>query len=371
MVAPSWSEDNLMRQDLILQQYSNFNVYQLMRLLLAEQPSTWPIEKRLRFRADLSLAFPAHEFSSITVHKAKKVNGKTTSPGVPDGGEIIEIQTANYSLAGLLGPLPEPFTEWVRDLKLASEPAMADFLDIFNQRLNILRYQLKQAQTIGLNSISPEKTAHANALSAFAGLSLPQVQQQVPLAPRAWLSLAGLLANCRKSATTVVHVLKLLFNTTQQPEKIKVSLIPLIGAWKSIEIEDRLKLGQRNQQLGQRTVLGRHMWDQQARVRIVIDQIDYSDFCDILPPSRIQQRPHSAGIYFQRFSGILLLLLDRLVDCEIELHVNTASIPPRRQIQGMRLSQTAWLNSGPAKSSGASTRRVCYLMPVYDEPISL
>ncbi|MFZ6675471.1 type VI secretion system baseplate subunit TssG [Undibacterium sp. Xuan67W] len=358
-----------MRQELILQQYNNFNVYQLMRLLLAEQPNS-PIEKRFRFRADLSLAFPAHEFSSITVHKPRRTKDKTTSPGIPGDAEIIEIQTANYSLAGILGPLPEPFAEWVRDLKQASEPAMADFLDVFNQRLNILRYQLKRAQTIGLNSVAPEMTDQAKALSALAGLGLQQIQQQIPMAPRSWLSLAGLLANCRKSAATVVHVLNLLLNTKQDPEKTKVSLIPLIGAWKSIETDDRVMLGQRNQQLGKKTVLGRAMWDQQARVRIVIDHIDFPDFCKLLPGSRIQNLPNSAGAYYQRFSGILLLLLDCLVDCEIELNVNIATIPRGRKLQTMRLSQTAWLNSDPRKPRSPPKGRVCYLVPANESSIS-
>ncbi len=173
MATVSRREDSTLRQERILQRYSNFNVYQLMRLL----PSTWPIEKRLRFRADLSSAFPACEFSSIAVHRAKEI---TYKPGAAVVGEVIEIHTANYCVASLLGPLPEPFTEWVRDLERAHEPAMANFLNIFNQRLNILRYQLKQSQTVGLNSVAPEKTEQAKALAALAGLGLPQLADQVP-----------------------------------------------------------------------------------------------------------------------------------------------------------------------------------------------
>jgi type VI secretion system protein ImpH len=359
-----------MRQHNILRQYGSFNVYQLMRVLLAGQPSTWPIEKRLRFRADLSLAFPGREFSSITVHRPKSAIGQAASVK-PITGEVIEIHTANYSMASVLGPLPEPFTEWVRDLKRASEPAMADFLNIFNQRLNILRYQLKQAQTMGLNSVAPEETDQAKALGALAGLGLPQVQAQVPLPPRSWLSLAGLLANCRKSASTVVHVLNLLLNTKEKPEKIKVSLIPLIGAWQAIEPEDRFTLGRRNRQLGQRTVLGRRMWDQQARVRIVIDGIDYVDFCKLLPPNRaLSSQPSGTDnadtadtdqSYYQRFLGILHLLLDRLADCEIEMNVTSATIPQQRQMRGMRLNQTAWLGSRQMPP----TRRVTYLIPAH------
>ena len=406
--------------ELVLQQHDGVNVFQLMRLLLAEKSTALPIEKRLRFRANLSAAFPAREFSKLAVRTYPAVrNAAGLAVAEKQQAEVIEISTANYCVASILGPLPEPFTEWVRDLERVRDPAMADFLNMFNQRLNVLRYQLKASKSIGLNTLPPARTPHAHALAALMGLGLPKLAAQVPLHPRAWLGLAGLLANSRKSASTVVHVLQLFLGAklkTHQPhgeklEGAKVTMVPLIGAWKNIEAEDRISLGRRSHRLGQQSVIGRRVWDQQARIRLIIAPVDYKRLCQLLPPNSMErraerdagamlskssiplftsqsdvlQRPSSLLLpragegnqaihledvpYFKRFVGLLQLLLDGLVDCEIELHVDSATVPhpilfaPALPVNvGLRLGQTAWLRSGMPRQT---TRPVRYLIPAY------
>lgn len=363
--------ENSTLKEKIFQQYGNFNVDQLIRLLLAGNASTLPIEQRLRFRANLSAAFPAHEFSHLA---ARQVPPKTRPGQTPKEGaandEVIDISTANYCVASVMGPLPEPFTEWVRDLAKRREPAMADFLDIFNQRLNILRYQFREALNISLNSQAPAETPLAKAMASLIGLSTPGLASQLPLHPRVWLGLAGLLANERKSASTVVHVLSLLLHT-------QVRLIPLIGAWRAIESGDRTVLGKSNLQLGRQTVLGKRIWDQQARIRIAIGPIDYRSLCRLLPPSLGDTRGRDSteltlenSSYFERFESMLALLLDRQVDAEIELHVSNATLPLPRLTAGRghrwRLGQTAWLNSAPEQGQQLRTRRVRYLIRAQD-----
>lgn len=387
--------------ELVLKQHDSVNVYQLMRLLLIGQDPSWPIDKRLRFRADLSAAFPAHEFSKVTLRKntspnlahSDAANDGSTSKNASNG-QVIDISTANYCISSILGPLPEPFTEWVRDLERARNPAMADFLNIFNQRLNVLRYKLKAANTIGLNSVPPAETGQAHALAALMGLGQPKLANQVPLPPRAWLGMAGLLSNTRKCASTVTQVLALFLQDScagtapanRSNVQTKVTLKPLVGAWQQIEQEDRIALGHKNQTLGRRSVIGKRVWDQQARVKLCIGPISYQRLCQLLPPNRTEQRAASHADHniasgkatpFQSFIGLLQLLLDGLVDCEIEFDIDSASIPATRSLAysmdgkktGMRLGQTAWLHDSispqPRKNS---LRRVSYLVHAHDSP---
>jgi type VI secretion system protein ImpH len=348
----------------MLRHYGDFNVFQLMRLLLADAQPDMPMEQVLRFRADLSASFPANEFSHV------RLTGVAPDSDTDHGTQLVEITTANFCIASVLGPLPEPFTEWLRDLQTLRSTAMADFLDIFNQRINLLRFRIKRMQTIGLQAVAPEETEMAYGLSALMGLVQPQLGQQVPLPERSWLGLAGLLANRRKQATTVVQILSLALGT-------QVRLIPFIGAWQEIAAQDRCALGRRNSKLGRNSVIGRRVWDQQARIRLHIGVVDYDRLCRLLPPTALQQHANVQNIPaataqesdFDMFSGLLKLLVDRLADCEIDISVSTASIPSiplaqparRNDFSSMRLGQSAWLKSRP--DNPMATRRMRYLIP--------
>ena len=347
----------------MLQRPAEFNIFQLLRVLLKAPATALPIERRLRFKADLSSAFPAREFSHLSV---REDHGLINNNGEHE--EIIDISSANFCLASVLGPLPEPFTEWVRELLAERVPAMADFFDIFNQRINLLRFELKQAQTLALNNEGPGETKIEHNLAALMGLATSDLATQVPLAPRAWLGLAGLLANRRKNAATVEHVLSLVLQT-------KVTLTQFVGGWQNIEAQDTTQLGRFNQRLGVNSVVGQRVWDQQARVRIEIADLDYQSTCQLLPPAQLERirlaDKHAVKLsYFSRFVALLLLLLDGMVDCEIVIRVIANTIPCTRLIPpvstasewpvGIRLGQTAWLS--PSKVSGMQTRSVRYLL---------
>jgi type VI secretion system protein ImpH len=278
--------------------------------------------------------------------------------------EIIEIKTPDYCVASAIGPLPEPFTEWVRDQEKSREHAMAAFFDMFNQRLNVLRFEMKATQTLGLNNLPPEETQHAHYLASLMGLDQTEQAAPLPLPRRTWLAAAGLLANCRKSAPAVTQILSLFVGT-------KVTLTELVGAWQRIEEDDRIALGRANHALGQRSVLGRRIWDQQARVRIEIAPLDYAHFCTFLPPGLGKFAGASAlPSHYHGFVALLRLLLDRLCDVEVRLQVRAETIPagvlqeaPIEGSRSLRLGQTAWLGS----SSDADIRSVTYLVPAYDQ----
>lgn len=366
MATINWHDNRTLEQHM-LAEYSDFNVFQLMRLLLCKAATNLPMEQRLRFKADLSSAFPANEFSHLNVRTLAQ---EDSDKG--DAEKVIEITSANFCIASVLGPLPEPFTEWVRDLAIEREPAMADFLDIFNQRINLLRFELKQAQTLALNSIAPAETDVAQHLAALMGLGTPNLAKQVPITARGWLGLAGLLANHRKNSATAVHILKLVL-------KANVTLTPFVGGWKHIETQDITRLGVRNQQLGQSSLLGRRVWDQHARVRLEIDTLSYERACQLVPPNQLEKIMlaekekvsdfKQTNSYFAHFSSLLTLLFNHLVDCEIVIRVAEETIPFARLMSAnsgslsamyfflpwaminykepipMRLGQTAWLKS--------------------------
>jgi type VI secretion system protein ImpH len=331
--------------ELLFARYGAFNVFQLLRLLQwrdrtraqrAAQPAA--PERQLRFRADLSAAFPGREISAI-----KRTTPRVDTLGEPPyqrqpGHEVVEISTPNYCVASALGPLPEPYVEWMRDLQRLRHHAMRDFIDLFNQRIHALRYDLKASLTPGLNHAPPQDTRQAYYLACLMGLGQPELAAQVPLGERVWLGLAGLLANQRRSVAALRQVLALYLGAPVEIEQ-------QAGAWQPIEDDDRIALGRANHALGAGAVLGQRVWDQQARIRVVAGPLPFERFARLLPPA-----PNAApGAGFARFAALLRLLLDRLCDCEVRLHVQPDSVPaavltaqPGAQ-PGLRLGQTAWL----------------------------
>ena len=372
-------------RDYLHQQYGDFNAFQLMRLLLSDTNGDAPIGQRLRFRADLSAAFPIREFTQV----------KLLPPAADDaqaGEQPVEIRTANFCVASVTGPMPEPFTEWVRELSALRETAMADFFDMFNQRANVVRYQLKQALTPGLNDKAPAETEIAHCLAALMGLANNKLAAQVPLPARGWLGLAGLLANRRKQPSTIVDVLSAALGA-------QVSLTEYVGAWLDIDESERCSLGRRNHRLGQTCVVGRRVWDQHARLRLDIHTVDYDALRRLLPPlpspmSSPMSSPLPAASDeaddahaghagdtpddaagesdYALLCGLVKLLVDRLADCEIVLHVKDDSIaqrplpqPARRNDStSMRLGQSAWLAGTPAQRR--PTRPVRYLISTFN-----
>ncbi|WP_148716426.1 type VI secretion system baseplate subunit TssG [Chitinolyticbacter meiyuanensis] len=358
MAAADWRTARPLKTALA-DEFGRFNIFQLVRLLRWQprargangtlQPlKPWAIDERLRFRGELSAAFPGREVTRV-------VNRRRPRRPVAQAPELIELTTPNYCVAGELGPLPEPYTEWVRDELRAGEPAMAAFLDLFNHRTNALRHQIKARQEVGLNHLEPAETRYAQYLGALMGVGLPELAAQLPLPARAWLGLAGLLANCRKSATTVEHVLSRYLG-------VPVALTQLIGAWRNIERGDRQLLGRHGNRLGRDCLVGGRYWDQQARIRLTVATLDYARFRALLPLSR-QENGYAA------FAALVHLLVDRRVDVEVVLRLDTPTAPRatlNREEGGsaMRLSQTAWLSSADA-AADAAARAVTFLIPAY------
>jgi type VI secretion system protein ImpH len=303
-----------------------FNVFQLVRLLRRDGQA-------VRFAADLAAGFPAREVSSLT---------EDSRTGKPQP----KLTTANFCLAGTLGPLPEPFTEWLREQARRNDSETIDFLDMFNQRLHVLRHDLKARQLPELNSDDPEDSVFAHYVASLVGLGSTALTSQVDLPPRAWLALAALLGNGRRSAHDIGRALALLLNAQVRVEQF-------VGAWRPIEKADRTLLGRANHRLGYSTALGRRVWDQQARLRLTIGGLSYRRARAMLPP----EPRRAASPEHRHLCSFVRLLVDRELDCEVLLGVRPGQVPrawlegrpDRSRYAGLRLGQTAWLNQAPAE----------------------
>jgi type VI secretion system protein ImpH len=320
------------------------DVFQLVRLL--RWPSLHGRSADVRFAASMEAGFPGREVSQLALDRA--------------GGTAL-LKTSNFCLAGTLGPLPEPFTEWLREQTKRGDSTAIDFLDIFNQRLHVLRHDLKARQLLELNSFAPDESAQGRYLASLSGLGSPALSRQVDLPPRVWLALAGILGNPRRSAQTIGKVLALLLGAD-------VSVEQCVGAWRPIQAGDRTLLGRANHRLGRSTALGRRVWDQHARVRVIIKGLSYRRAHAMLPP----ERSRAPSPEHRHLCALVRLLLDRQYDCEVRLGVERDQVPPsqlrgrpdRAHYAGLRLGQTAWARRAPGSPFAP------FLIPAYDREVA-
>lgn len=311
---------------------------------------------QLRFRGELSAAFPGAEIS----HGRLLVEREGAA-----AANRIELFVSNFALLGVLGPMPDSFAEWVRERLADRDSGMAEFLDIFNHRISTLRYELKAASVMGFDALRPERTGFAAAagalmgLTAFAGDGESILERRLPLPRRALLSLAGVVGNGRRSVSTAVTVLRVYLG-------VPVRIEQMVGGWKDIETRDRTRLGHRR--LADVAPLGRRIWVAHAGVRLTIGPVGYPRLCRWLAnraSSTVTLRNPDFGTGHAGLAAMLHYLFDRHVDVHVEIVVDEDGIPPAslgegraRVGAGLRLGQTAWLRGTPP-----SPRRVRFTVP--------
>lgn len=299
-------------------QAGGFDFYQLVKLLShapnAAQGEPVANTHQVKFRSDYDAAFPGKEVSSV----------RTTTEGV-------ELVTPNYVLGGQLGPLPESYTDWLLDRSKAGDPVMADFLDIFNDRMNHLRYQVKAQSHQAFAYENPETSDIAQYLSSFLGLGDAQVLDRLPLPKRAVLGMAGMLANGRRSAVTLRTILKEFIQATVEVEECQ-------GVWRTVDEEDRTHLKATSYPtLGMNACLGSQYWDQQGLINVLIGPLEYQQFYDLLP----------SGEWHEALVMMLRWLTNGLVEVRVTLLVPAYELEPTELHSnfgpGARLGHNTWV----------------------------
>ena len=343
---------------------SSFDFFQWVRL------KSWPtqgdpavrrygarqVSPQLRFRSEMSPVFPGSEISLGRLRMERR-SAFGDRRGYRRDDHREELFVSNFVLSGVLGPMPDSFAEWVRQRLADRDPAMAEFLDMFNHRVSALRYELKAASVPAFDATRPEHTRYADAvgslmgLTAFEGEGAMILARRVPIPKRALLALAGLVGDGRKSAAQARIVLGVYL---QAPIRIEEH----VGAWRDIEPRDRTRLGQRKLDTAP---LGQRVWVSHAAIGIHIGPVSYRRLCMLLNDcAHLEDGAHDArfGQGYRGLAAMVHYLFDRHVDAVIDIEVDDEDIPaswlgrPRRLAgfggsHGLRLGQTAWLNGQP------------------------
>ena len=359
----------------VLQEYGDFDYYQLVRLsrrmlgsgrdhakpnpapdpiacgTLADNRRPWDepkeqeADERLNMHAELSSGFSGGEISGLRLTQASN-DGQNKDQD--DGIDRITFANTNYCLNGTNGCLPAPYSEWAWELRRDGEHAMADFLDLFNDRVHLWRWRLKSSLHPGLANHHPDRGDYAAYLASLTGLLDPDLVEHLPVPRRTLLGLAGLLLDNRRSAAAITQTLEVLLGA-------EVELEPLQGRWLNIDAPQTNRLGGANSRLGEDCLLGRQWFDPQAAIGIRVAPLPYERICPLLP----------GGKRHAMLQDLLRLLTERRMDVFVTLQIEGGLPEPRLGGSadgcGARLHYTAVL---PGETPD-ELHRIEFLVPAF------
>lgn len=302
-----------------------------------------PSREVVRFRSAVNLDFPASDVAGV--NSGNDAKGPAAMVEHFKKQEMPAEMTVNFlGLAGGLGALDIPTTELVLQRASRNDPALKDFLDIFNHRLVSLLYRIRKHHRVGLGVATPGEDQIARYLYSLIGLGTPNLQGRMQVRDRALLYYAGILAQQPRSMVGLERILADYF-------QVQAKGRPFVGKWCELEESQWSTIGAsgRNQRLGRDTVIvGTRVWDQQARFEIQLGPLTLRQFVGFLPTN-------------WRF-GVLCDLIRFYVKDQFEFSIRL--VLKAEEVPGARLksshpelSWTSWLGGSRERKVKAGNAR--------------
>jgi len=301
-----------------------FGFFQAVRLLERMQPHRAPVggfdqpgTEAARFRTNPSLSFPASEIQDLEWEEDRQPR-----------------MTVNFmGLVGPVGVLPYYYTELIADRNKARDHGVQDFLDIFHHRMLSLFYRawLKHQITAGTEKAGGDVFYHS--LLCLAGLGIAPLQRRQKVRDETMAFYAGLLSLRTRPAVALRGLLADYFG-------VPASIDCFVGAWRRLRESDQCELqdfATDATSLGQGSVVGDEVWDQQSRVRVRLGPLTAEQYRRFLPD----------GDAHRPLRELLRMFSD---DFEYEVQLVLAREAVRPVLLGgedeLQLGWTTWMKSG-------------------------
>lgn len=336
MAAAGRRADSGMRDSIVEQGY-RFEFFQAVRMLERlcrdrEQvgTSSHPSREVARFRAHLTLSFPASQIQHV------------------EFGEAAEAQprvTVNFmGLTGPSGVLPRNYTELLLERAYRKDHTLRDFLDLFNHRMISLFYRAWEKYRFPI-AYERGNDTFTGYLSSLIGLGTPGLQRRLQLEDQGLLLYAGLFLQRPHSAAALEAILRSYFD-------IPVQVCQFHGFWVRLGEENHTRLGVQNHQLGFNVVCGSRVWDRQSKFRIRLGPMGRGEFEQFLP----------GGSAYAPLMQLARLFAGLELDFDAQLVLRARQVPSCRlqsTAGGARLGWSSWLKTRELKHDAADTILAC------------
>lgn len=319
------------------QDYSFYQLVSLLERLYRPEASVGaegPADREvLRFRPDLSFAFPVSDVADL----------EQTRKDPPR----FRLTTTFLGLYGTTSPLPPFYTEDLMAREDGDEPVRA-FLDLFHHRLLSLLYRSWVKYRYHMQFEPSGKDRFSERMFAFLGLGTEEVARITGLPRSRFLRYAGLFSQRPRSASALEGLLSDFF------DDIEVHVEQCTGRWVPIPREQQPAVGLKNCALGENCTLGQKVLSRQSSFRISMGPMSHDTFVKLLPGS--------SGMHI--VSALVQLFVQDRFDMDLELilrlrgdDVPAVRLTSKEEGAHIRLGQTSWL---PAGTGDGSPRRVVF-----------
>lgn len=286
---------------------SAFGFFQAVRLLsLTQAQADGAPPRMLRFRTELSLAFPASE---LVAYRPLRDNG----------GEHAhdELTVSFMGLTGPSGVLPVAYTELLIERRMQRDAAAHAFLDVFNHRALVLFHAAWRKYRHWLDAESGAGEGLGAHLLALCGLGAESLRagldQDSALDRQLLLRYAGLLAQKPLSAHALETVMRGVL-------KVPVRLQSFVGQWMALPASECTRLGRHGCGLDGEALAGDRVWDRQGRMTLRVGPVRRARFDSLLPDGG------AAAMLRQ----LLRLAFGHGLACDMVVVLDRRDLPPAR-----------------------------------------
>jgi type VI secretion system protein ImpH len=340
MVSKSGRDDAPLGEELY-ERPTRFQFFQAVRMLRRLYPDRGgvgrdhdPSDELVRFVSDISYAFPTGDIRSL--ERAEDDDSLADLEGAPPPVQRPDQMVVNFmglATPNSFGSLPLPYVEEIRHQEREKNPAMRDFLDLFNHRLISLFYRAWERSQAPVLYELDEASGFESALRAVIGIEGDAHRGRLSFDSRDILSRAALIA-MRPASTTALRGL------VESLVGVPATIEQFLPCWYELDESDRLRLGTTNTTLGDDASLGAEVCLSQWRFRVRIGPMDLPTYTSLLP---------GAGS-FASLCSIIRLATGPEYDFELTLVLEKQAVPTLRLgvadeaiPEGSRLGWSTWL----------------------------
>jgi type VI secretion system protein ImpH len=295
-----------------------YDFYQTLRRLecLYDAKPRWgealrPVDEPVRLGQDPDLSFAPTPLASLET----------------DGGRPPRLQVRLFGLFGPNGPMPLHITEYARErLRLAGDPTLSRFLDVFHHRFLALFYRAWAQAQPSVNHDRPKADRFTTYVGSFLGMSPAVFRDRDGVPDLAKFFHVGSLIKQVRNAEGLMHILQHFF-------RVPVKIEEFVGHWLSLSTGERTFLSSEGAVLGRGVVLGGRVWDRQHKFRIHLGPLTLDQYESFLP----------GGTPLSKLVDWVRMYLCFELDWDVRLILNQHEVPSVRLGGGQRLGWTTWL----------------------------
>jgi type VI secretion system protein ImpH len=311
--------------------YSFTQAFRLLRYVLHKDMGPGvheqEVEKRIRARPDLSLAFPETDVASIEEF--------------PDRPGRFLVTATFLGLYGTSSPLPTFYTEDLLLERAGDQSISRDFIDIFNTSLYSLYFRGWSKYRLFFNLVEEIDQEALERLYCLIGLSGKKLQESVEN-PHEKLRYAGLMTQLPRCAE---GLRSLLSDVLHAPG---IRIVQCVERTVEIPKEQRFILGMSGNILGEEACLGSDISERLGKFRVCVGPLTGEDFNRYLP-----DKPD-----FHRLKSFIGFYLDQPLTWDLEaiLVPGEAATTKFGDEKRCRLGWNTWLFSDGFQPTDTAVR---------------